>query len=301
MKRLTTYGEKVRQFREEKAWTQEELTEIAGLQSVRTVQRVEKNQTQSPETLRAIASAFDKDVDALRTTLALPESRLIGTWLVTNNREFLNAEESHHWQMSYRSVLAPLDEEEREQVDQLVKEIFADRECIDRFDSDLYESYIQQVQEPLRALFEMELSIFIIGERRDLMLPTIGDLKPLKDHIPDWLVQHFMVVPKHGCFRLNPTEPLHRFNASCSAAGDTLYRAAKRRNTEIQVYSNALWAALQPGGEAAVQWCNACFPPLNSGARISFEYIEQVTGWSRSQLHSLTDAITGQPFIEGLA
>ena len=87
------------------------------------------------------------------------------------------------------------------------------------------------------------------------------------------------VVPKHGCFRLNPTEPLHLFDASCSAAGATLYRAAKRRNVEVHVYSNALCEASQPGGEAAVRWCDTCFPLLNGGARISFEYIEQVTGW----------------------
>jgi len=120
MRRVTTYGEKVRQFREEKSWTQEELTERAGLQSVRTVQRVEKNETQSPETLRAIAAAFNVDVDALRTERAVPESRLIGTWLVSNNREFPEVEEAHQWQMSYRSVLAPLEDEGREKVDHLL-------------------------------------------------------------------------------------------------------------------------------------------------------------------------------------
>jgi len=149
MRRVTTYGKKVRQLRDAKPWTQEELTAIAGLQSVRTVQRVEKNETQSPETLRAIAAAFDVDVDALRTETAVPESRLIGAWLVTNNRDFLEAEEAHHWQMSCRSVLAPLEDEEREQVDHLLNDILADRECIDRFDPDLYESYIQQIQDPL--------------------------------------------------------------------------------------------------------------------------------------------------------
>ena len=80
--------------------------------------------------------------------------------------------------------------------------------------------------------------------------------------------------------------------ASCSAAGHTLYRAAKRRNVVVHVYSHALGVALQPGGEAAVHWCDTCFPPLNGGTRVSFEYIEQVTGWSRSQLNSLSDAVT---------
>jgi hypothetical protein len=86
----------------------------------------------------------------------------------------------------------------------------------------------------------MGLATFILGERRDLMLPTLGEMKVLKDHIPDWLAQHFMVVPKHGCFRLNPAEPLHFFNMPCSIAGDTLFRAAKRRNVPVHVYTNAL-------------------------------------------------------------
>ncbi len=301
MKRIVTYGERIRALREEKAWTQEDLTAAAGIESVRTVQRVEKNETRRPETLRAIAAAFDVDVNNLLTERAIPESRLIGTWLVTSNREFLQAEEANHWQMSSRSVVAPLTEEGLQQVDQLLTEIFADRDCIDRLDCDLYESYVQSIQEPLRALFEMDLAIFIISERRDLMLPTLGDMKPLKDHIPNWLVQHFMVVPKHGCFRLSPAEPLHSFNASCSVAGDTLFQAARRRNVGVNVYSNALWAAMKPTSENAVRWCDTCFPPLSGGARISFEYIEKVTGLNRWQLHSLTDAITGQPFIEGLA
>jgi len=301
MKRIITFGERIRELREERAWTQEDLTAAAGIESVRTVQRVEKNQTRSPETLRAIAGAFNVDVNALRIERAIPESRLIGTWLVTTNREYLKAEEAHHWQMSYRSVLAPLEDEDSQVVDRLLNDIFTDRECIDRFDSYLYDCYIQSIQEPLRALFEMGLAIFILGERRDLMLPTLGEMKPLKDHIPDWLVQHFMVVPKHGCFRLNPSEPLHFFNPSCSVATETLFRAGRRRNVGVNVYSNALWAAMKPNSENAVRWCDTCFPPLSGGARISFEYIEKVTGLNRWQLHSLTDAITGQPFIEGLA
>jgi len=200
MKRIITFGERIRELREERAWTQEDLTAAAGIESVRTVQRVEKNQTRSPETLRAIAGAFNVDVNALRIERAIPESRLIGTWLVTTNREYLKAEEAHHWQMSYRSVLAPLEDEDSQVVDRLLNDIFTDRECIDRFDSYLYDCYIQSIQEPLRALFEMGLAIFILGERRDLMLPTLGEMKPLKDHIPDWLVQHFMLFRSTDAF-----------------------------------------------------------------------------------------------------
>jgi transcriptional regulator with XRE-family HTH domain len=42
MRRVITYGERVRELREEKASTQEQLTDVAGLQSVRSVQSVER-------------------------------------------------------------------------------------------------------------------------------------------------------------------------------------------------------------------------------------------------------------------
>jgi transcriptional regulator with XRE-family HTH domain len=78
------YGKKVRQQREERAWTQEQLAATADI-DVRTVQRVEKDQTKkNPETIQAIAGALNVDVESLRTTRLIPETRLTGTWLVTN-------------------------------------------------------------------------------------------------------------------------------------------------------------------------------------------------------------------------
>jgi transcriptional regulator with XRE-family HTH domain len=295
------YGKKIQQLREERAWTQEQLATIAGVET-RTIQRVEKGQTKSSETLKAIAAAFDLNVDALRTKWRVAESRLLRTWLVTTYREFVTVQEAHPWQMSYRSVIAPLTEEGRTQADELLSEIFADREYIEPYETELWDCYIRCINEPLQSLFGMGLAIFILDERRDLLLPGIGDLKPLSDYM-DCRVQHTMITPRHGCFRLDATEPLHLFNDSCSVAGEALFRAAKHHDIgmPVHVYSNALWAATQAGGEEAVRWCDTCFPPLYGGARISFEYIEQVTGLKRHQLHALCDAITGQPFIEGLA
>ena len=65
MKREVTFGRKVRELREERAWTQEHLAEVAGIESVRTVQRVERSETQGAETLKAIAAAFDVTVQDL--------------------------------------------------------------------------------------------------------------------------------------------------------------------------------------------------------------------------------------------
>src|SRR3984885_12912155 len=295
------YGKKVQQLRDERAWTQEQLAAIAGVET-RTIQRVEKDQTKNQETLLAIAAAFDVGLDAIRTKWRVAESRLLRTWLVTSYNEFVRVQEAHPWQMSYRSVIAPLTEDGQTQADELVSQIFADREYIEPYETDLRDCYIRGIKDPLQSLFGMGLAVFILDERRDLLLPSIGELKPLSDCM-DCRVQHTMIIPRHGCFRLDATEPLHLFNDSCSVAGEALFRMAKQHDigVPVHVYSNALWAATQAGGEDAVRWCENCFPPLYGGAHISFEYIEQVTGLNRYQLHALCDAITGQPFIEGLA
>ncbi len=48
---------RLRQMREQRAWSQEQLAEIAGI-SVRTLQRVESSGVASPETRMALASAL---------------------------------------------------------------------------------------------------------------------------------------------------------------------------------------------------------------------------------------------------
>ena len=61
---MITFAEKVKIYRLRKAWSQEQLAEVASL-SVRTVQRTEKGQKPSLETLSAIASAFGVNVSDL--------------------------------------------------------------------------------------------------------------------------------------------------------------------------------------------------------------------------------------------
>ncbi|WP_447746283.1 helix-turn-helix domain-containing protein [Enterobacter asburiae] len=61
---MITIAEKVKTYRLRKAWSQEQLAEVASL-SVRTVQRTEKGQKPSLETLSALASAFGVDVSEL--------------------------------------------------------------------------------------------------------------------------------------------------------------------------------------------------------------------------------------------
>src|SRR5207245_4386105 len=96
-------------------------------------------------------------------------------------------------------------------------------------------------------------------------------------YIDDWRVRYFVLVPRHGCFQLAQTEPLHRFDQNCGAAGRAFFQTQKYANTGAYVYKNALFAMRQAGDESNVNWCDTCFPKLPTGLRITFEYIEQVT------------------------
>src|SRR5258708_39361777 len=58
-------GVKIRELRENRAWTQQHLAEVAGI-DVRTVQRLESGAQPSLESLAALAAAFNVDVSELR-------------------------------------------------------------------------------------------------------------------------------------------------------------------------------------------------------------------------------------------
>ncbi|WP_312709402.1 helix-turn-helix transcriptional regulator [Stenotrophomonas sp.] len=65
-------GACIRQFRQMRHWSQEQLAEISGL-NVRTVQRVEQGDSASFDTRRALARAFElNDIDALNKPFSLP-------------------------------------------------------------------------------------------------------------------------------------------------------------------------------------------------------------------------------------
>jgi transcriptional regulator with XRE-family HTH domain len=55
----------IQKLRLQRGWSQEQLAEISGL-SVRTVQRLERGQTASLESLKALGAAFGVDLSALQ-------------------------------------------------------------------------------------------------------------------------------------------------------------------------------------------------------------------------------------------
>lgn len=57
-------AQKIRQWREDRCWSQEHLADAAGV-SLRTVQRLEKGDSVSRDTIRALAAAFDVDAASL--------------------------------------------------------------------------------------------------------------------------------------------------------------------------------------------------------------------------------------------
>ncbi len=65
----------VKEMREERAWPQRQLAEIAGI-NTRTVQRLEKDGSGSSETLMAIASAFEIDVKQLQNVASKKDEHL---------------------------------------------------------------------------------------------------------------------------------------------------------------------------------------------------------------------------------
>lgn len=82
-------GACVRQFRELRHWSQEQLAEISGL-SVRTVQRVEQGDSASFDTRRALARAFDlNEIDALNKPFSLPTDEELQAALAQFERDHI--------------------------------------------------------------------------------------------------------------------------------------------------------------------------------------------------------------------
>ncbi len=57
----------IQKYRLQRGWSQEQLAELSGL-STRTIQRLERGQTPSLESLKALASVFDVDLTRLKET-----------------------------------------------------------------------------------------------------------------------------------------------------------------------------------------------------------------------------------------
>jgi transcriptional regulator with XRE-family HTH domain len=290
MKREFRYGKQVREMREARAWTQEQLAEAADIET-RTVQRVEKDLTKSPETLQAIAGAFDVDLDRLRGTRLIAESRLLAARFVNSHEQFIRVQERYESHASSRGIMAPLTKEGKKQVNDLLDEMFADRELIEPDERELWKSYVELTEGPFASFLDFDLAMFVMDEHRERFSPKDGPGNP---GVYDWRIQHFLVVPRHGCFRAAPSEPLHRFDRDCPAAGELVYKAVKP-NIGLYVFTNVFVALLE-----TTNWCDVCFPKHSDGSRLTIEYLEQVTGLRRDQWADLAETDTNEDLLQGL-
>jgi len=117
----------------------------------------------------------------------------------------------------------------------------------------------------------------------------------MTDHIDNWRVRHYILVSRHGCFQTDSADSLHGSTISCRAAGDSLFNAIKEEDEVLHVFRNALFAVTSAGGEDAIRRCETCFPLTTTGTRICLEYLEQVTGMTRAQVHAISEEIAGEP------
>ena len=65
----------VQKLRLQRGWSQEQLAELAGL-SVRTIQRIERGVSGSPESLKALAAVFEVDFSTLQPEKSMEQPEL---------------------------------------------------------------------------------------------------------------------------------------------------------------------------------------------------------------------------------
>ncbi len=68
----------VRKFRLKRSWSQEHLADLTGL-STRTIQRIERGEKPSLESLRLLADVFEMEVATLQKRLTMKDETLLST------------------------------------------------------------------------------------------------------------------------------------------------------------------------------------------------------------------------------
>jgi transcriptional regulator with XRE-family HTH domain len=139
MRQEIRYGKKIVELRRARGWTQEHLAEATQLE-VRTIQRAEKDKTKGPETLQAIAGAFDVELADMQTVRLIPEHRFLRAELVTSYRQFLSVETAHRSEMFSKVVLTQLDD--KSDIEELWEQVFCDWDVISPEDSDLWQAIV---------------------------------------------------------------------------------------------------------------------------------------------------------------
>jgi transcriptional regulator with XRE-family HTH domain len=283
MKREYRFGDKIREFRQDRGWSQEDLAAAAGL-AVRTIQRAERDETKVGTTLRAIAAAFNIEVKDLKTPYWVAEARPPKSLMIESADDFHTAINRAHHIYDYQKLI-PVKPELEPKVKNLMGQIFDDILIMAPGESYL-ESYIESLGEPLAELRQLGLSFFSMQECRDMFIRgrNPGERVPVEDITTG----HFLLIPTYGCFQTEEgaNGPLHRFSSTCEEAVTTLLQVTQRK-LQIRVFINFIFAAFEVDDEAEGSWCNICFPKAADGSRLSTEDIQNVTGLSLEQIAEL--------------
>jgi len=260
-------------------------------------QRLERDQTCGSEALMAVASAFGVEVRNLARAYWIAERKPLRALTIHEASDFEEAINRAHDEFTYQ-IYAGLRPEVREPVDELLKYIFSDIWAMGPGD-DILDSWIESVSDSVRELRSMGFVLFSIQEQRDIFVkgPGPGERKPLED----WTRAYFLLVPRHGAFHLggqDSKEPLHRFNDRCQLAIDSIYRSL-HEEIVVGTFASALHA-LGDHGEKIV-WCDTCFPAGAEGERIGWDYLEEITARSRTDLVARWSDINSDDVLEGLS
>jgi len=296
MKTEIRYGQRIKELREAKGWTQEHLEELSGV-NVRTIQRVESDQTKAPETLAAIGSAFDLSVGELGQRYRITESKPPTAILIETAADFGVAMQRAHHDYVFQRLTKTTD-----RVEDLIGSITEDLQYVSPDEGGIFESFIRSLREPLEEMHALGFGIFAIQETRDRLLRLTPDSKPTE--FENWTHGKFIIIPRYGCFRPGgpkSKEKLHRFHAGCKAAIGELLTMFKEER-EVGVYANALHALLpQPDAAPVDAWCDECFPLQPDGSRLTFTYMATVIGKSEAELEQMLAADLGDLPIVGHA
>jgi len=285
MRREYRYGRRTRDLRLQRGWTQEHLAEVAGV-DVRTVQRVERDQTAGPEALMAVADALGVEVKDLQKAYWVAERKPLRALTIRRAQDFAEVIRRAHHEYTYQ-IYAPLRSGTEDEVKPLMNEIFADIWAMEPGDEMLLESWIDSIATPVDELRRDGLVFYSIQEQRDVFLKgrNPGERIPMED----WTRAYFLLVSEHGAFHLgdqHSTEPLHRFSDTCQEAIQTVYRTL-HEEFMVGQFDTPVHAMATRGD--SLRWCDSCFPPDASGVRIGWNDLEAITGRSKLELLSLLE------------
>lgn len=182
----------IRLFREVRQWSQEQLSEISGL-NVRTIQRVEQGQAASLDTRRALAVAFEfEDVDVLNKPFSIPteeelkaqkekfeqEHVTLTALPLTTGKQLAKLAEAHMMDMSESGF--ELSRQADETFAELVDYFRDYRDCADAYSETMKFDVYDELQSRIDALKDLGVSLRYAERKMQVKWGVESDAKPMR-------------------------------------------------------------------------------------------------------------------------